>query len=326
MRRGRSGSLGLGKLVSDNEIGSRFADGPTEIISDRARFEHPLPPIHDDFGMIQPVVAAILKHARGWDRFAENVSQLLRRGVDEVIDTARTNRFVLSETEKTEKTYLGTKIEILFRAFLKLPKGRLLDLSVDGVEVDIKNTMGSNWAIPEEAHSKLCILIRESEKRAIYSVGIILAELKYLNPGANKDQKRTISALGLQNVWWIVRDASYPPNIWEVLSPETRNEIMQAGAGSKRVAALFEKLQRKPIARATVADVAQQHDALKRVRRNGGARDLLAPKGIAILYGKYDRQLAIDLNLPALRHDEFISYTPQTSFEKDLLRETRHID
>jgi len=56
----------------------------------------------------------------------------------------------LGETEKTEKTYLGTKIEILIRKFFKFPKG-LLDLHIEGHDVDIKNTVGGNWMIPTEA-------------------------------------------------------------------------------------------------------------------------------------------------------------------------------
>src|ERR1700683_3485758 len=96
----------------------------------RARYEVRLQPEHEDYGMVEPIVVALLRHAGGWEKFSYNVALLIRRGIDEVIDTARSNRFTLSEAEKTEKTYLGTKIEILFRAMLKLPKGRILDLSV----------------------------------------------------------------------------------------------------------------------------------------------------------------------------------------------------
>ena len=293
---------------------------------DRTRFEIPLPSDHEDIGMIEPIVSAILKHAGGWEAFVRELRLVLRRAVDEVIDTPRTNRFTLAETEKTEKTYLGTKIEILFRAMLKLPKGRVLDLSVDGAEVDIKNTMGSNWSIPEEALSRACILIRENELRAICSVGVIIAASKYLNPGMSKDRKRTISTAGMQNIWWIVKNLPYPPNFWETLGLDVRNAIMAAGGGARRLAVLFEQVQGRPIARSTIADICQQDDPLKRVRRKGGARDFLAPKGIAVLYARYDHELAKRLGLPSLKSDEFISYTPRTNEERQLLREARHID
>src|SRR5262249_17240650 len=151
--------------------------------------------------------------------------------IDEVIDTPRTNRFTLSETEKTEKTYLGSKIEILLRAYLGLPKGRVLDLAIGGVETDIKNTMGGDWTIPMEAFGHPSILIKENEQRALCSVGIIIARDAYLNPGENRDSKRSFSAAGLQNVWWILKDHPYPANFWERMPLRQREEIMSAGGG-----------------------------------------------------------------------------------------------
>ncbi|WP_164902829.1 NaeI family type II restriction endonuclease [Rhizobium sp. WSM1325] len=51
-----------------------------------------------------------------------------------------------------------------------------------------------------------------------------------------------------------------------------------AGGGTNRVAALFDKIQRRPISRHQVQAVAQQSDYMRRIRRNGGARDILAPQ------------------------------------------------
>ncbi|MFX3878832.1 NaeI family type II restriction endonuclease, partial [Streptococcus suis] len=86
--------------------------------------------------MLAPIALAIVSHGGGENAFAIEVPQLFRRAIDEVIDSPRTNRFTLKETEKTEKTYLGTKIEILLRDHLKLGKGKNLDLSINGYDVD----------------------------------------------------------------------------------------------------------------------------------------------------------------------------------------------
>ena len=75
-----------------------------------------------------------------------------------------------------------------------------------------------------------------------------------------------------------------------------------------------------------VQALAQQHDYMKRVRRNGGARDLLAPKGIALLWGGGDKATIAKLNLGPVSADEFISYKPVTQSEADLLRAVGHID
>jgi hypothetical protein len=110
-----------------------------------------LPATHPDYELVKRLEEAIYRHAKGVERFKKEVPVLLRRAIDEVIDTARSNRFTLDETEKTEKTYLGTKVEILLRYFLKIPRGNKLDLSIDGTETDIKNTIHQTWTIPCEA-------------------------------------------------------------------------------------------------------------------------------------------------------------------------------
>jgi hypothetical protein len=154
----------------------------------------PLNKNHPDYETLAPLVDLFLRAAGGIKNFSQDIPQLLRRAIDEVIDTPRTNRFTLAETEKTEKTYLGTKIEILLRSHLNLPKGRILDLSIGGVETDIKNTMSGNWTIPMEAFGHPCLLLRENETTATCSVGFIIARLAYLNAGRNRDAKASFSA------------------------------------------------------------------------------------------------------------------------------------
>ena len=72
--------------------------------------------------------------------------------------------------------------------------------------------------------------------------------------------------------------------------------------------------------------LAQQKDYMKRVRRNGGARDLLAPKGIAVLWGQKDRDLIVRLGLGDVTDEEFISYAPTDPQHLSLLRMHEHID
>src|SRR5262245_23246769 len=110
----------------------------------------PLNTLHPDFAVVSPIVSAILESVGGLDSFETHAPLLLRKAIDEVIDTRRTGRFLIEQTEKTEKTYLGTKVEILLRAWLRFPKGSVLDMSVKGAECDIKNTMYYNWSIPKE--------------------------------------------------------------------------------------------------------------------------------------------------------------------------------
>jgi hypothetical protein len=281
---------------------------------------------HPDFALISVIQNAIFESSGGFEQFAEDVPLIIRRAIDEVIDSPRTNRFTLTETEKTEKTYLGTKIEILLRNYLKFPKGKVLDLSIKGIEVDIKNTIGRSWTIPQEAVGQPCILVQSNERTALCSVGIIVAEEAYLNLGKNRDGKRSISAAGAAQIHWLINNTKYPPNFWEAIAPELRDAIMAPRGGSDRVANLFLKIQGKPISRLLVQSVGQQDDYMKRVRRNGGARDILAPKGVAILWGKKDREIIERLKLVPCTADEFISFQAVSDEDRDLLRAAGHID
>src|SRR5262249_48600655 len=148
----------------------------------------------------------------------------------------------------------------------------------------------------------------------------------YLNPGKNRDAKRTFSALGLSNVWWLLKDHPYPPNFWERMPVKQRQSIMGAGGGTMRLAALFRAVQGQPISRLIVQAVAQQHDYMKRIRTNGGARDILKREGIAILWGGADRALIAKLRLGSIGPDEFISHTPTTEAQAALLRDAGHIN
>ncbi len=287
---------------------------------------HGLSPQHPDYELVRRLEDSILHHAGGLVRFRRNVPLLLRKAIDEVIDSARTNRFTLDEVEKTEKTYLGTKVEILLRNLLRMEKGRILDLSIDGIETDIKNTIGLNWTIPSEAMGHPCILVKTQESKAICSFGLIVIRDQILNLGANRDGKRTISKAGLEHVHWLLKDEPYPKNFWQDIDPELRREITSPRGGTERVAILFRRLQGQAISRLLVQGVAQQRDYMKRIRRNGGARDLLAPEGIAILWGKKDRDLIRKLGLPNCGPDEFVSFRPIVSEDVELLRAAHHID
>ena len=286
----------------------------------------PLPVNHPDHDALWPVVDALLRRAGGWEGLAAKVPDLFRLGIDEVIDTPRSNRFTIEEIEKTEKTYLGTKMEILLRNYLQFPKGQVLDLNIAGVEVDIKNTMGRAWTIPQECFGQIALLLRSNEKTALCDLGLILVRHDYLNLGRNRDLKTTLTAQSLANVWWLLKDHPYPKNFWLDLGLADRMAIQSAGGATKRLAALFERLQNRPIGRTQILGLAQQLDAMKRLRNNGGARDVLRSKGIVILSGNYDRDLIKRLGLPTIKLDEFVSYRPSTDDQSRLLQDAGLLD
>lgn len=275
-----------------------------------------LPESHCDYALLARLENAIYASAGGKEKFEHDIPALLRQAIDEVIDPSRSKRFTLDEIQPTEKTYLGTKIEILLRNALGLEFGAEMDLVIDGVEVDVKNTVGSAWTIPNEAVGHVCILISTNERNATCSFGLIVIRAEILNAGRNRDQKTTIKKSQLTNVHWLLRDARYPSNFWLGLPPEHRRAIVSPAGGTDRVAMLFRLYQKRPISRKLIVALAQQDDPMKRLRKNGGARDQLDAEGICILSGqsRRSRQLLIKAGLPQCKRDEFMS-VPKTLVE-----------
>lgn len=287
----------------------------------------PLGHSHPDYGDLTQLETDLLEAVGGRDAFIEKLRSFFRSAIDEVIDTARTGRYFLSDLEKTEKTYLGTKFEILLRDWLGVPKGVVLDLLIGGREVDVKSTTGgaSGWMIPPEAIDQLCVLLRVNEQDSTCAVGLVRARPDYLRGGQNRDAKTSFSAAGRDHIWWLVQDFAYTPNFWSLIDRETRAHIMEPKGGAARLARLFAACPELPVSRVVIASIAAQDDFMKRIRRNGGARDFLAPQGIAILYSETDGALMKQIGL-SFGYREFISFRPKSETEAELLRSAGHID
>ncbi|MEP2236111.1 MAG: NaeI family type II restriction endonuclease [Alteripontixanthobacter sp.] len=288
----------------------------------------PLNEGHVDHADLSELEAGLLAAVGGWPEFERKLRGFFRSAIDEVIDTARTGRFLFAELEKTEKTYLGTKFEIILRDWLGVPKGVKLDFLIGEKEVDVKTSTSAGrggWMIPPEAFDELCILIKVNEAEAICDFGLVRARPFYLRQGANRDAKTSLSAAGMSNIWWMANRFFYTPNFWSLIDHQDREAIFKAGGGSKRVAELFRRCQEHGISRIQVVAVGAQDDAMRRVRRGGGARDILAPEGIAILYSEIDAELMRELGISVGKR-EFVSYSPKNEGEVDLLRQANHID
>jgi len=278
---------------------------------------------HPDFSLLDALRNEVLRRGGGPDQIAQSVPAMLRQCIDDVIMTPKSGRRGYDELEKTEKTYIGTRVEIELRALLRLPRGRLDTVILDH-DVDIKHTMGSNWMIPTEAVDCPCILVAADEIRARCHLGLVVARPDYLTQGQNKDAKKTLSAQGFANILWILQNQPYPPNFWQTVPGDAVDRIFAGTSGNQRMAALFREVQRRPITRDVVAAVAQQQDFMRRIRsdKGRGTRDLLAREGILLLSGQYDAPLIAALQLRACSGSEFISCRPRNPQEVQLAADT----
>lgn len=237
--------------------------------------------------------------------FESQAADILRRALDEVIDGMRTGRWDVSSLQKTEKTYIGTKVEILFKFDFELPDGRHLDLCIEGVEVDIKCTVLQNWMIPLEALNKICLLVRIDDQKSKFWIGLVRATPQLLNSSVNRDDKASFSAEGKKSITWLIREGNLPANFLASLDEAIRKEIFSLQSGQARIEALFRLVQNKIIPRVAVETVARQKDPMKRAR---DARKKLAAEGILVLgHQNEDPFKAAFRGLPVPRKGEFIS-------------------
>lgn len=239
--------------------------------------------------------------------YEEKMGLVIRKSLDEVIDGARTGRVSITELEKTEQTYIGTKVEIILRADLELVKGKL-DTTICGHDVDIKwsKTYGK-WMIPKECVNEACLLITADDAKSTFSVGLIIASKELLTIGKNQDLKRNIAAKDRGFITWLVDNGKLPENfLLKRVSQPIRDKIFKYKKGQPRVTALFREVQEVVIPRIAVETVAQQKDPMRRLRET---RKILKKEGILLLGGQESADLKVieENGLPSLSKGDSMS-------------------
>jgi plasmid stabilization system protein ParE len=230
----------------------------------------------------------------------------IRQSIDEVLDGPRTGRWSFAQLEKTEKTYVGTKLEIVVRTSLGLEPGTVLDLDIEGHPVDIKWGMNSGWQSPEEAVGRICLCIGGLRGMSEFQVGVVRCREEYLNEGSNRDRKKTLSTTGRAAIRFLIAAAPLPENFVARMDDAIRAEVMAEPTIQTRVTRLFTLLTRTPIPRDAIATVARTTgDPMRRVRADAWAGDPL--DGVRILSAKYGNAVIEALGYPRLSPGEFMS-------------------
>jgi len=217
------------------------------------------------------------------------IGEGLRKSFDEVIDGPRTGRYRIEQLEKTEKTYIGTKVEIVLRNELELERGIVLDNLICNHEVDTKFSLTGGWMIPREAVGEICLLIEGSDNSEIFRVGLLRTIPDVLTNGANQDGKKSVSAAGKNRITWLVQKAAMPRNFLLHLNNADRERIMSHSSGMQRVKELFKSVTGQIIPRTAIEQVAQQKDPMRRARQ---MKEKLANEGFQVLCATYETDRA----------------------------------
>jgi hypothetical protein len=284
-------------------------------------------PDHPDYAILNHLADSLVTALGGREVLSTTVPELIREAIDFVIDPVRTGRTGFDQLDNVEKTFVGLKVEHFLRDALDVPKG-LRDLIIDGIDVDVKNTTRSTWMIPPETFSRSdpCVLIASDEVTNHCWFGVFLAKPDYLNK-PNRDKKRSVSVYGKRNILWLLERAEYPRSRWADVDMARFRELRSVKFGNVRLAQFFRENLNAPIHRNVIESLLfDQKDFMKRIRGNGGVRDILRREAIAVLSGKYDAELIAKLGMARISADEFIAKTALNQSQFSVLRAENKID
>ena len=256
----------------------------------------------------------------------------LRDSLDELLDGQRTGRWAYQHLSKTEKTYLGTAVEVNLTKEFEFLNGVDLDWQISGIDIDCKfsKDLGS-WEIPMEMylcadhgdrqgsanHPALVTWLNDDTSQwAAGLVAITDERLRWrqtkgtgaLVRAYNRDNKRTLAVGSAADVLWLWGglQTDLPRNTLLHLDPSDRDRILSDGSsGQNRIDQLFREVQGRIIGRRTVLTVGQQDDAPKRAR---DSRRNLRHEGIIVLgHQESHPAIAAALQIPVPVKGEWIS-------------------
>jgi hypothetical protein len=267
-------------------------------------------------GGADPELDTVQAELRRLDPTGDTVARVLRDTLDQLYDGQHSGRWRYEQLRKTEKTHMGTLVEINLHRQFGFADGDATDYRIAGIEVDCKYSMSyGGWELPPEAVDHLCLVITASDATSSWTAGLLRMHESYLRDKPNRDAKRQLTAASRHRVrqLWPAH-GRLPENLLAHLDDDTRERIFGATAargrlhGQARCNELFRSVQGRIIRRAELATVARQDDFMKRARGNGGARTQLRPEGILVLgHQENDPLVAEALGLPVPQKGEFIS-------------------
>jgi hypothetical protein len=265
------------------------------------------PPSPED----DPDIWAVHDAVKAVDPHGFRAGYAIREALDQIYDGQRTGRWDYTQLLKTEKTHVGTLVEIWLQREFGFEDGEELDFRIAGVDVDCKWSLNMyDWEIPQEMYSrgdKIALVVWANEYTARWAAGLVRISESILRPlGKQRDGKRRLDGRGRDRILWIAPGADLVKNtLLHVTDPAKLELIAYARRGQTAVTNLFRELTGELVNRATVLTAAQQVDGAKRVR---DARKHLRPEGI-VIFGHYapHPRMAAELGLPMPTLGRFVS-------------------
>lgn len=275
-----------------------------------------VPPTRAD----DPGMWAVRDELHRLDPTGARTAFVLREAFDQAYDGLRTGRWDYSQLMKTEKTHIGTLVEMWLQREFLFEDGDELDYTIAGEDVDAKWSRNLyEWEIPPEMYErgeKLALVVWANEYTVRWALGLLRITDGVLVPmGKQRDKKRRLSDRGRDSILWVHRDMAQIKNTLLHLPSDVIDEIRLAPSGQMAINSLFRRAQGELVDRAAIVAAGQQIDSAKRVR---DARRALATEGI-VIFGHYKPhpEIAAALGLPRPTLGRFVSARLAVGSEED---------
>lgn len=273
-----------------------------------------------------PELDTVEEIIRATDPDGTILADVIRETYDQLYDGQRTGRWSPDQLHKTEKTHMGTLVEINVHRAFAFGDGERMDYSIAGIEVDCKFAARlGGWMLPREAylHDHLCLVIWASEEANRWEAGLVRASRRSprlstaadddLLGAENQDRKRPLTPAGESRIRWLYDTPVLPENLLLHIDPDSRERIFNPPSsrlkpsGQAKVNMLFRVAQRRLVNRGSLVTVAQQLDSPKRAR-DARLPQNLGGEGILVLgHQENDPLVARDLGLPVPVKGDFVS-------------------
>lgn len=259
---------------------------------------------------------AVTDRLRELDPVGDRVAAVLRDTIDQLLNGRRSGRWDYTQLHKTEKTHMGTLVEINLHREFDFADGGVTDYRIVGIDVDCKFSQSiGGWEFGPEMVGQICLVLWASDRESKWRAGIVRASADILRLVTNRDAKRRLTSEGVDRIRWLwPGQGRLAPNQLLHMDPAKRERIMNARArrgtrhAQARLFQLCREIQGTVLRRVTVETVGWGvDDPLKRMRSNGGARDALRPEGLLVLgHQENDPHVALSLGMPVPRKGQFV--------------------
>lgn len=200
---------------------------------------------------------------------SSQLGPVLRAALDAAINSSITGRYRIDDLQQSEKTAIGTQVEIAFRNLLEVDRGQVLDLLIGNTEVDVKWSTGNesgpgkSWMLPTEAFGRIVCLITawDTPSGSYFSLGLLRANKNARNLTApNKDKKRgLLKATREKQVWWLFENEEMPGNVLMGLTAFEREQVLSEPAGEARMVSALRFLSAITNDQMKLLDVPEPH-------------------------------------------------------------------